>query len=266
MQDLLALDTFRPPRPSKLKPLRGVTTPLRAQSWSTALADHPDPDLRRFIVAGLTHGFRIGFDRSHPLRSACRNMPSAQTHAAVVDEYLAKERSAGSLIGPIPAAGLHTNRFGVIPKGHTPGKWRLITDLSFPPGYSVNDGIDPGLCSMSYITVDAVARTVASLGPRALMAKVDIKAVYWLIPVHPDDRPLLAVQWRGETFCHGALPFGLGSAPKIFNAVADALDWCIKQQGASLVEHYLDDYIIWALQPQCNASLTSKLSRGYAAS
>ena len=23
----------------------------------------------------------------------------------------------------------------------------------------------------------------------------------------------------------------------------DALEWCIKQQGASLVEHYLDDYI-----------------------
>ena len=50
---------------------------------------------------------------------------------------------------------------------------------------------------MSYITVNAVARMVASLGPGALMAKVDIKVVYWLIPVNPDDHPLLAVQWRG---------------------------------------------------------------------
>ena len=33
--------------------------------------------------------------------------------------------------------------FGVIPKGHTPGKWRLIVDLSSPKGGSVNDGIPP---------------------------------------------------------------------------------------------------------------------------
>ena len=46
------------------------------------------------------------------------------------------------------------NRFGVIPKGHNSGKWRLITDLSFSPGGSVNDGIDAAFCSMAYITVE----------------------------------------------------------------------------------------------------------------
>eukprot|EP00731_Ephydatia_muelleri_P032810 Em0024g354a len=34
-------------------------------------------------------------------------------------------------------------RSGVVPKGHATGKWRLITDLSYPPGKSVNDGIVP---------------------------------------------------------------------------------------------------------------------------
>jgi hypothetical protein len=39
-----------------------------------------------------------------------------------------------------------------IPKGHNTGKWRLITDLSFPRGQSVNDGIEPDLCSICYIS------------------------------------------------------------------------------------------------------------------
>ena len=96
------------------------------------------------------------------------------------------------------------------------------------PGRSVNDGIKQRLCSMSYITVDTVAKELASLGLGALMAKLDIEAAYRLVPVHPDERPLLAVRWKGEVFCDTMLPFGLRSAPKIFNAVADALEWCFK--------------------------------------
>ena len=60
-------------------------------------------------------------------------------------------------------------------------------NLSFPSGYSVNDGIDLGVCSMSYITVDTVTSMVAFIGPGALIAKVDIKAAYQLIPVHRDN-------------------------------------------------------------------------------
>ena len=85
---------------------------------------------------------------------------------------------------------LQVNRFGVMPKGHNTGKWRLITDLSFPPGASVNDGIDPDLYSLSYTSIDEVAKLVVQHGVRALLAKADIESAYRLIPVHPQDRPL----------------------------------------------------------------------------
>ena len=42
------------------------------------------------------------------------------------------------------------------------------------------------------------------------------------------------------------LPFGLRSAPKIFNAAADALEWIIANEGEFFVEfiiHYLDDFL-----------------------
>ena len=44
-------------------------------------------------------------------------------------------------------------------------------------------------------------------------------------------------------FVDPMLPFGLRSAPKIFNAVADALHWVLQQAGVRYLFHYLDDYI-----------------------
>ena len=40
------------------------------------------------------------------------------------------------------------------------------------------------------------------------------------------------------------LPFGLSSAPKIFTAVADAVEWCISQEGVEYIFHYLDDFAV----------------------
>ena len=76
------------------------------------------------------------------------------------------------------------------------------------------------------------------------MAKVDIQSAYRLILVHPDDRLLLGVHWRVEVLCDVMLPFGLHSAPKLFNAVADAFEWCIRQAGVSYIFHYLVDFIV----------------------
>ena len=44
----------------------------------------------------------------------------------------------------------------------------------------------------------------------------------------------------------GMLPFGLRSAPKLFTAVADALEWCIHKRGVESIFHYLDDFIVMA--------------------
>ena len=143
----------------------------------------------------------------------------------VVSAYLAKECAEGRVLGPFEEHSLpqlHVNRIGVVPK-HAPGEERLIVDLSYPEGYSVNDGVSKPWCSLSYISVDTAARVVAQKGQRAQLAKIDIKSAYRMLPVHPDDHWLLGMRWEGMLFIDAALPFGLRSTPKIFMAVADAL-------------------------------------------
>ena len=141
------------------------------------------------------------------------------------------------------ALGVHCSPFGVIPKKGKAGRWRLIVDLSSPAGGSVNDGISPELSSLSYISVDEVMRRVLELGRGALMAKADIKQAYRNMPVHPDDRDLLGMQWQGQLLVDGCLPFGLRSAPLLFTVVADLLQWVMCQRGVTWIRHYIDDFI-----------------------
>lgn len=174
-------------------------------------------------------------------------MQSALTNGQVIDGYLSNELSLGRVLGPLDPQSdqrLHVSRFGVIPKNHQPGKWRLILDLSFPPGSSVNDGIERELCSLKYTSVDEAVQIINKLGRGSLLAKIDVESAYRLIPVHPEDRLLLGMSWKGALYADASLPFGLRSAPKIFNAVADALQWIFGQE-STLSIHYLDDYLLF---------------------
>ena len=162
----------------------------------------------------------------------------------MVTEYIAEELAKGRVveltINEAESLGVHCS---VIPKKSSPDKWRLILDLSSPDGHSVNDGIPKELASLKYISVDEVVARIVQLGRNTIMAKMDIKQAYRNIPIHPADCPLLGMRWDGRVYMDIALPFGLRSAPLIFTAVADALQWIMQQGGASYVKHYVDDFI-----------------------
>ena len=225
-----------------------VSTPLVWEAWESRLQEHPDRSFREYLVMGMTQGFRIGFAYAKAkCRSASQNMASVAEHPEVVKAYLDKEREAGRVVGPVPIewwASMQISRFGVIPKPHQPGKWRLIVDLSHPKGGSVNDGIEKELCSLSYASVEAAVRKCLRRGRGCQLTKLDVEAAYRIVPVHPDDRPLLGLCWDGQVFLDTTLPFGLRSAPKIFNAVADGLHWVLEQEGLEVL-HYLDDFLLF---------------------
>ena len=175
-------------------------------------------------------------------------MASVANHPAVIDDYLKKEGELGRVRGPFHrgpgwSSLVQVSPLGVIPKS-SPGEWRLIVDMSSPVGRSVNDGINRDVVSLSYVSVDNLAEVVCCLGRGTLLAKFDIKSAYRLVPVYPEDRLLLGLQWREQLYIDTVLPFGLRSAPKLFNAVADALQWIIRSRGPRLVFHYLDDFAL----------------------
>jgi len=63
--------------------------------------------------------------------------------------------------------------------------------------------------------------------------------------------------WNNAIYIDTCLPFGLRSAPKPFNILADLLTWMLERQGVSLVIHYLDDFLLMgpALLNKCQNNL-----------
>ena len=225
-----------------------ITSPLIAQNLSNLLATHPDQSLVNFFLAGISHGFRIGYHNpQRSLKSAKQNLVCALQHPEVVNHYLEEALALKRVTGPflkklVPE--VHINRFGVIPKKHQPGKWHLIVDQSHPSGHSVTGGTLKPLCSLFYITVNSAIAEIMKLGRGALLAKVDVKSAFRPLPVHPADCHLLAMNWNTQVSVDTYLPFSLRSAPKLFNILADLLSWILEQKGANPLLHNLDDFLI----------------------
>ncbi len=246
--DLLSLDRGIPcHRQETPWWLSQIVTPLSWRVWEQALGGHPDTMFCEYIARGIREGFRMGFDYSHRCVPATKNMPSAKAHPQPVQAYIDKECQAGRILGPLPREAMQNvqvSRFGVIPKS-TLGKWRLILDLSFPEGGSVNDGILRDHCHLQLASVDDAARIIADTGQGTLLGKVDIEQAYRNVPVHPGDRWLLGMEWKGQGFIDTALPFGLRSAPKIFCALSDALQWILQEKGVRHSVKYIDDFLVF---------------------
>ena len=241
-------------------------SPINADKPQAELVDDPHTSRVAFVISGLRHGFRLGFNpHLVTLNSSSTNMPSAFLQPAVIDEYLQNELDKGRVAGPFvhpPWPNLHVSRFGVIPKKHQPGKWHLILDLSSPPDASVNDGIPRDSYSFHYITVGDIIDGIMWYGRGTLMAKFDVESAYRNVAINPENHFLLGMQWRGWYFVDMALPFGLRSAPSIFNSIADLLEWIlVHNRKVQFLRHYLDDFhtLGAANSPQCHQNLAACL-------
>ena len=224
-------------------------SPIRVAPLAFYLRGHPDQEFAAFILRGLAVGFHVGYlAQGSRLQSSSRNHPSSLANSQVVQSYIRGEVLASRMVGPLPQGSVqavHCSPVGLVPKARGSGQWRMIVDLSYPNGRSVNDGILSSLCSVSYAALDAALRFIKQLGRNTMLIKVDLRNAYRLVPIHPQDRHLFGVRWDDQVFVDQALPFGLSSAPKLFTAVADAIGWALLQSGLLFHIHYLDDFLFF---------------------
>ena len=89
------------------------------------------------------------------------------------------------------------------------------------------------------------------------MSKLDIKSAFRNIPVHPSDWKLLGMKWNGLYYFDTVLPFGLRSAPYLFDQFSCLIEWIIKSKlGIPNVIHILDDFF-FATRPPRRDCLTA---------
>ena len=237
-----SLDTL--PFAAFLPPLHSHSSPICVSRLASLLKGYPT-DVSSFLINGFSHGFRLGY-RHHSPSGPIRNNTSALSNPDAVSASILKELQRGHTAGPFltpPLRNMHCSPLGSAQKKD--GSLRIILDLSFPQGSSVNDGIPIESCRVRYTPFDTAVSMVRAVGTGCFMAKVDIKHAFRLCPVHPDDWHLLGYNWRDRWYYDVRLPFGSRSSPFIFNTFADSLTWVLVEKfGITGATHYLDDFLI----------------------
>ena len=95
------------------------------------------------------------------------------------------------------------------------------------------------------------------------MGKIDLKSAFRQCPVRRQDWELLGVKWRGKYYVDKCLPFGLRSAPFLFNRVAEAIEWALKNNySIEDLFHYLDNFFTAGPpgSPVCNNNTQTMLT------
>jgi len=115
-------------------------------TWREALRNHPDRNFVGGLLNDIENGVALGYDG--PEISQCHsNHLSATTNSHSVINELSRElnmhRKAGPFLKP-PFPHFVGSPLDAIPKKHSnPPRCRLIHDLSWPSGRSVNNFIPP---------------------------------------------------------------------------------------------------------------------------
>ena len=131
--------------------------------------------------------------------------------------------------------------------------------LSYPKYHptSVIAHLPPESYSLQYINIDDAIAILQDLGPECFMSQLDIKSAFRNVPVHLSDWELLGMEWEGLYFFDIVLPFGLRSAPFLFDEFSSALEWIIGTKvNIPKVIHILDDFF-FAISPPRSKCMTA---------
>ena len=225
-----------------------VVSNLNQMKWAAYLDQYWDWQLPLLIK----YGFPLDFDWNHVVHTDKINHRSATEYPDHVTTYLHDEVANNAMLGPFeapPINNLHISPFMTRDKSSSTNR-RVIIDLSWPIGHSVNSGVtsDHYLGTdfiLTYPSVDNLTNEVLKLGKGSKIFKVDISRAFRHVPIDPGDLDLLGLYWENY-FLDFSLPFGYKHGSSIFQRISEAVRYIMKQEGHS-IWNYIDDFLCIAL-------------------
>lgn len=126
--------------PNFLGARRTVESALNLPQWETRLYEYHDNEICYY----LHYGWPVGYHSSTIPTSVLTNHPSATAHPSHIRQFLDKELSHAAIVGPFQQQPfdpwVRLSPMMTRPKKNSANR-RVIIDLSFPEGTSVNDRI-----------------------------------------------------------------------------------------------------------------------------
>lgn len=217
---------------------------LHISRWRQGLAGYHDRELCDF----LEFGFPINYVAETLPRPWFGNHASARDYPQAVRNYLSTECELGAMLGPYdtpPLPFFHTSPMMTRPKKSSDAR-RVIVDLSWPNGASVNSGI-PRDCylqrpyKLQLPTVDNLVSLIIEQGRGCYLYSTDIARCYRQLRSDPLDWPFLGLSFDGYFYCDMAIPFGLRWGAMAAQRTTEAVCHLMSQTDDKVLV-YIDDF------------------------
>ena len=218
---------------------------LNPDVWEKYLSHYWDQQLCYLI----RYGFPLDHKQESPLNHDFKNHNTATEYEDDVKAYLQEEKQFGAILGPYdtcPLENMHFSPFLTREKPGAPHR-RVIVDLSYPEGFSVNAGVDadkyldtPFILTLP--TIDNITQKVKENSKGSFLYKIDLSRAFCHVKIDPKDYNLLGLQISNEIFYDSCLPFGFKHGSAIFQRISDSIRYIMNSLGFK-VTNYIDDII-----------------------
>ena len=191
-----------------------------------------------------TQGLSLQFSSPPVLSSAPSCTASSDPiKRAAIRELISDMEDVGVVSSvSLSSVGFWSHIF-VVPKKQ--GKWRLVLDLSRLNRLVVRETFQ----MISLLDV------FSSIRPSDWMATLDIESAYWHVPVQPQFRKFFQFRFRERGFQFRVMPFGLTTAPWLFNRIMTPIVTGLGRSGIRVMA-YLDDFLVLASRAQISDHLS----------
>ena len=163
--------------------------------------------------------FGLGQFAPSPVHSH-QNPPMDLESRIKMAKTILKWYNRGHLLGPFKDGdplirSLRLNPVFCVPKPD--GTVRPVVNYSKSiKGSSLNDHLDPLLCTVEYLKIREIVFTIKAMGKGTYMWAKDLEDGYFNIKISPSHIHQIAFRFAGLVFVPMVMVFGLSSAPLIF--------------------------------------------------
>ena len=202
-------------------------------------------------IVWLLQYIKLGFPLSLTTTDSLSNTEvtnhfSANQYPDAVQDYLDKEIQLGSILGPVDKVEFdefHCSPLLTRPKEGN--KRRIILDLSYPKGNSVNDTVNRSYFDgypflLKFPTIDDIVNEITKDNCEKDFFKIDIARAPRNLRVDPADAFKFGIQWKGQYYLDISVVFGWVHGSAAFQMLSDAITYIMAWQSFRIFAYIYD--------------------------
>ena len=165
-----------------------------------------------------------------------------------MQHYISTENKLEAILGPFQKSPIQNRHCSPLLNRtkYDPDRRRVIFDLSWPKGGSVNHYVDIDSYmgtkfQLKFPTVDNIVDRIVGLQGKCLTYKIDLQRAFCHLKLDPRDVNKTGIMFNNEYYVDTSIPFGYRHGAVCMQRVTDAIRFIMHKHGFHIF-NYINPY------------------------